>query len=83
MADITAPPRRRSALGRVLRWLVRLLIGFVIVSIVWVGIYRFVPPPVTFTMLANAVDGRGIDKDWMPLAPHGPGHRARRHRRRG
>jgi monofunctional biosynthetic peptidoglycan transglycosylase len=67
-----APPRRRPTLRRILRWLGRALLGFLIVSIVWVGLYRFVPPPVTFTMLANAVDGRGIDKDWMSLSRMDP-----------
>jgi monofunctional glycosyltransferase len=60
---------------RALRWTIRILIIFVIGSVVWVGIYRFVPPPVTATMLANAMDGRGIAKDWMSLddmSPHMP-----------
>nr|WP_047169758.1 monofunctional biosynthetic peptidoglycan transglycosylase [Sphingomonas sp. Y57] len=52
---------------RALRWIIRTLVVFVIGSLVWVGIYRFVPPPVTATMIANAVDGRGITKDWMSI----------------
>jgi len=52
---------------RALRWTARALIFFVIGSVLWVGLYRFVPPPVTVTMLANAVDGRGINKDWMAI----------------
>lgn len=43
------------------------LIWFVALSIAWVAIYRFVPPPVTFTMLGNAIEGHPITKDWMPL----------------
>jgi monofunctional glycosyltransferase len=31
-----------------------------------------VPPPVTVTMLTNAIDGRGISKDWMPLSRMDP-----------
>jgi monofunctional biosynthetic peptidoglycan transglycosylase len=69
-APSTRPPRR--TFRRVARALGRLVLGFVIVSVVWVGLYRFVPPPVTFTMLANAIDGRGIDKDWMSLARMDP-----------
>lgn len=52
---------------RLLRLLWRLILWFVILSVAIVTAYRFVPPPVTITMLANALDGRGIDKDWMPL----------------
>lgn len=52
---------------RALRWTFRALIWFVVGSVVWVGIYRFVPPPVTTTMLVNALDGRGITKDWMSI----------------
>jgi monofunctional biosynthetic peptidoglycan transglycosylase len=65
--DATAP-RRRFALARLIRWAFKVVLGFVGLSLLWVAIYRFVPPPVTFTMLAGAIDGRGIDKDWMPLS---------------
>ncbi len=57
---------------RATRWLFRALIIFVVGSILWVGLYRFVPPPVTVTMLANALDGRGITKDWMSLDEMSP-----------
>ncbi|ATE64910.1 monofunctional biosynthetic peptidoglycan transglycosylase [Rhizorhabdus dicambivorans] len=57
---------------RALRWTIRALLVFLIGSILWVGLYRFVPPPVTATMLANAIDGRGITKDWMPLDEMSP-----------
>ena len=59
-------------IGRVIRWSVRLVLAFVLVSVVLVAVYRFVPPPVTVTMLTNAVDGRGITKDWMPLSTIDP-----------
>ena len=55
--------RARTAL----RILGRSIVYFVIGSILWVALYRFVPPPVTATMLVNAVDGRGITKNWMSL----------------
>ena len=55
----TAPRRRRWI------WLpVKLLLGFVALSLLMVLIYRFVPPPVTWTML---FDPNGITKDWTPL----------------
>jgi hypothetical protein len=30
-------------------------------------LYRFVPPPITFTMMGDILSGRSIEKDWMPL----------------
>ena len=42
----------------------KILIYFVLFSVLWVLLYRFVPPPVTATMI---LDGKGITKDWMPL----------------
>ena len=50
----------------------RIAVWFVAVSLIWVAIYRFVPPPVTFTMLGNAIDGHPITKDWMPLSEIDP-----------
>ena len=52
-------------IGRAFRYLVWLVIGFLVVSVVLVVIYRFVPPPVTATML---MDQHGITKDWTPLS---------------
>jgi monofunctional biosynthetic peptidoglycan transglycosylase len=60
-------PRRPAPFRRLARWAVRLVGGFVLLSVLWVVAYRFVPPPVTATMLVNAADGRGIAKDWVPL----------------
>ncbi|MCM8730096.1 monofunctional biosynthetic peptidoglycan transglycosylase [Hephaestia sp. GCM10023244] len=58
---------------RRLCWLIlKVVLWFVVISVAWVALYRFVPPPVTFTMLGNALDGRGIHKDWMPLSQIDP-----------
>lgn len=62
----------RFSFGRLIRLLLKIVLWFVLISVGWVTLYRFVPPPVTFTMLANAVDGRGIHKDWMPLSKIDP-----------
>jgi monofunctional biosynthetic peptidoglycan transglycosylase len=74
MDDIAAAPtpRHRFTLGRLIRWLFKAVLWFVGLSVLWVAIYRFVPPPVTVTMLTNALDGRGISKDWMPLSKIDP-----------
>lgn len=56
----------------VLRWLTKAALIFVGVTVLWVGIYRFVPPPFTFTMLGDVIGGRGVTKDWMPLSQIDP-----------
>ncbi len=43
---------------------VKILLGFIALSLLMVAIYRFVPPPVTLTML---FDPNGITKDWTSL----------------
>ena len=63
--------KRRRATSwprRILGWVVKLVVAFFIISILWVVVYRFVPPPVTATMLGNVLAGRGLDKDWMPIS---------------
>ena len=50
---------------RLLRFLVWALIWFVGLSFALVLLFRFVPVPVTATML---MDGNGITKDWTPLS---------------
>ncbi|OHT20524.1 monofunctional biosynthetic peptidoglycan transglycosylase [Edaphosphingomonas haloaromaticamans] len=65
-------PATTSWPRRILRWSIRGAIAFVAGSLIWVLIYKFVPPPVTFTMIGNAVDGRGIHKDWMSLSRMDP-----------
>jgi monofunctional biosynthetic peptidoglycan transglycosylase len=50
---------------RVLRFLVWAVIWFVGLSFALVILFRFVPVPVTATMV---MDGNGITKDWEPLS---------------
>lgn len=51
-----------------LRLLLKVVIGFVIVSVLWVAIYAVVPPPFTFTMAGDLISGHSITKDWTPLS---------------
>ena len=53
-------------------FVVKLVLWFVLLSAAWVAVYRFVPPPFTFTMLGDVIDGRGVTKDWMPLSRMDP-----------
>ena len=61
--------RRRQGgfAGRILMFLVKLVLVFVIGSILWVLAYRFVNPPITATMIGDMVAGRGATRDWMPI----------------
>ena len=60
--------RRTSLPRRILGWIVKLIVAFFAVSILWVLAYRFVPPPITATMLGDVFSGRGLHKDWMPIS---------------
>jgi monofunctional glycosyltransferase len=64
--SIPAFKRRKKGRG-FLGWLWRILIGLFLFSILWVLAYRFVPPPITATMLGDFFAGRGVSKDWMSL----------------
>ena len=48
-----------------MRFIAKLIVWFVAISVGITVLHRFVPPPVTFTMLA---DGNGLTKDWEPLS---------------
>jgi len=59
--------KQRSLPGRILGWVVKLVLAFFVISILWVLAYRFVPPPITITMIGDVFAGRGLHKDWMPI----------------
>lgn len=48
-----------------LKFTAKAIIGFVLISLLWVLLYAVVPPPATFTMLA---DSSGMTKDWTSLS---------------
>jgi monofunctional biosynthetic peptidoglycan transglycosylase len=58
----------RSLPARIAGWIVKLVVAFFAISILWVLAYRFVPPPITATMIGDVVTGRGLHKDWMPIS---------------
>ena len=59
---------KRGGFGRVVGWVLRLFLLFVAVSVLWVLLYRFVNPPITFTMLGDLMGGRTLSREWMPLS---------------
>jgi monofunctional glycosyltransferase len=61
--------RRRSGslIGRIIGWIIKLFLAFLILSVLWVLAYRFVNPPITFTMMGDIAAGRGAHREWMPI----------------
>ena len=55
-----------------LRILAKFAFVFVVVTVAWVGLYRVVPPPFTFTMMGDLLSGHTVTKDWMPLSEMDP-----------
>ncbi|WP_226017526.1 monofunctional biosynthetic peptidoglycan transglycosylase [Novosphingobium sp. FKTRR1] len=60
-----APARRSGPVARGLWIVARLVAAFLFLSAAQVVIYKFVPVPVTFTMLG---DSSGFTKTWTPLS---------------
>lgn len=58
----------RAVSGRqIIRFLFVAGVALAAVSIGWIALYRFVPPPGTPLMLIRMADGAGIDKSWRSL----------------
>jgi monofunctional biosynthetic peptidoglycan transglycosylase len=60
-------PPRRSLIRRLFGWLFKGVFWFVVVSVLWVLLYRFVNPPITFTQLGDLIDGNGATRSWRPV----------------
>jgi monofunctional biosynthetic peptidoglycan transglycosylase len=59
--------RKRSFVRRLLGWIVKLVLLFLVGSILWVLAYRFVNPPITFTQIGDLVAGNGAQREWMAI----------------
>ena len=59
--------RKRKGSRGFIGWLWRIILALFLFSILWVLAYRFVPPPITATMIGDLAAGRGLKKDWMTL----------------
>ncbi|AUW60339.1 monofunctional biosynthetic peptidoglycan transglycosylase [Sphingobium sp. SCG-1] len=67
-----APSRLKPKSRSRFRWkrlLLQIIAAFLILSLVPVALFRFLPPPFTLTML---FDERGFTKDWMSLSEMDP-----------
>ena len=62
--------RKRSTSSfpvRAIGGIVRIILGLVLLSVLWVLLYRFINPPITVTMISDIIDGRGAEREWMPI----------------
>jgi monofunctional glycosyltransferase len=59
--------RKGSFIRRLIGWIVKLVVGLLLFSVVWVLAYRFVNPPMTFNMIGDIIHGHGAHKEWMPI----------------
>ena len=50
----------------------RSLVAVFVLSVLWVGAYRFVPPPTTLYMAGQAVQGYQIRQDWVAISQVSP-----------
>lgn len=63
----------RRRLARIARWSGLGLGGLLALSVLWVGLYRFAPPPGTLLMLERKLGGHTVVHPWTPLeeiSPH-------------
>ncbi|MEO6718335.1 MAG: monofunctional biosynthetic peptidoglycan transglycosylase [Novosphingobium sp.] len=68
MARFLPPPLRSGRPGRLTRlsrFFVRLVAWFLAISVGLSVVYKFLPPPITLTML---IDPHGFNKEWTPLS---------------
>ena len=63
------PARRRRGgwVRRLFGWAMKFVLAFLVVSVLWVLLYRFVNPPITFTMMGDAIGGNGVRREWMAI----------------
>ncbi len=64
------PPYKRRRVGKrrgIFGWIVRLVVGLTLLSVLWVLAYRFVNPPITATMASDLLAGRGAAREWMGI----------------
>ncbi len=76
-ARMTRPPtstipgykrrRPKSWPRRIIVWIVKLVLAFFLISILWVLAYRFINPPITATMLGDVFAGRGLTRETMAI----------------
>ena len=57
----------KNGIARVFRTLFAVAGWVVVISILWVVVLRFIPPPVTWAMVVQAKEQGGVQRTWKPL----------------
>jgi monofunctional biosynthetic peptidoglycan transglycosylase len=60
--------QQRSLPARIALFLVKLVLAFLLISLLWVLAYRFINPLITATMLGDVFAGRGAAREVMPIS---------------
>lgn len=59
--------RRGSWFGWAIKSVLKLVLGFVALSLLWVTVLKFLPVPITATMIGDIVAGHGATSHWRSL----------------
>lgn len=62
---IAAAPPRPGRVRRFLRFVMRAIGIFLLVSVMWTALYAWMPVPITPLMVIRLVEGYGFQKDWV------------------
>ena len=68
-AKLKRPFTWKGLVWKLFKWAVFV---FVIIPVILVTIFKFVPPPVTWLMVQRAAEGQGLDYHWRPLSKISP-----------
>ncbi len=58
---------RRGWLRRLAGWIFKAVLLFLVGSLLWVFLYKYVNPPITFTQLGDVMGGQGARREWMAI----------------
>lgn len=61
--------KKKNPIVRLIKFLFRIILYFLLITIAWVGVTAFIPPPITATMI---MDENSITRDWEPLESISP-----------
>jgi monofunctional biosynthetic peptidoglycan transglycosylase len=64
IAEALPPKPRKRLVWRILKWIGLSILAFILLSALWVILYRFVAPPFTFTQEG---DPNGATQEWMSI----------------
>jgi monofunctional biosynthetic peptidoglycan transglycosylase len=64
MPDKSKLNKPKFSLKKLGRWLLKALLYFFVISIVWVFLYKFINPPITYLMVERGLERKFDGKDW-------------------